>query len=704
LDLPQQDIAALERRTEGWIAGLQLAALSMQGRRDASDLARSFSGSHRHVLDYLIEEVLEQQSDSVQGFLLKTSVLDRLTASLCDALTGHENGQQTLELLERANLFIVPLDQKRCWYRYHHLFADLLRQRLYQSQPEQAPRLHHRASTWYEESGFADEAIAHALRAEDSERAARPVEEHADAVWQSGEHTKLWHWLEELSPESVSSRPSLCIFYAWKMYATGQQDAAEQSLEAAKRVLGLGADLAAGKRSMVQIQAHHLDKDRLQGRIAVIRALLAFFQGDVPDIVHHARRALECLPDFDSAWRSSAAIALGDAYRIEGDIKAAYRARRDALEISRAAGNIYMILVGSMKLAVTMRQQGQLAEAREMCEQQLALAHESGLSHTGVAGGFLAILAEVQAESGDLAGALERARRGVALAERGEDMVVLGWSYLCLMRVLLSARDLADAEQLAQRVKNNAGQAEMPPWIIKTMAAWRARLWLAQDRSEAAARWMAARAPDIDQEPHFLSEFEQIVIARVLIAQRRLEEAATLLQALAESAVTAGRVSRVIEIFILQALLLDAQGDTDQALSTLEPALTLAEPGEFLLIFVDEGPPMARLLCEAATRGIAPEYTRRLLAAFPFAEMEESEPTKPQEASEAELPEPLSERELEVLELIAQGLTNWEIASRLFLSLNTVKAHNRNIYGKLGARNRTQAVVRARALGALPSA
>jgi LuxR family maltose regulon positive regulatory protein len=485
------------------------------------------------------------------------------------------------------------------------------------------------------------------------------------------------------------------------MYATGQRDAAEQTLQAAERALGMSAHFAAGKRPMEQGQAHHPDQDKLQGRIAVIRALLAFFQGDVPTIVHHARRALECLPDLDSAWRSSAAIALGDAYRIEGNIKAAYQARRDALEISRAAGNIYMILVGSMKLAVTMRQQGRLVKAREMCEQQLALAHESGLSHTGVAGGFLAILAEVQAESGDLAGALERARRGVALAERGEDMVVLGWSYLCLMRVLLSARDLEGAEQLAQKVESHTGTAEVPPWIIKTMAAWRARLWLAQDRPEAATRWMAARAPEIDQEPHFLSEFEQIVIVRVLVAQGRLDEAATLLETLAEAAATAERVSRVIEILILQALLLYAQGDIDQALSSLEQALTLAEPGGFFRTFVDEGRPMAHLLYEAAARGIAPEYTRRLLAGFPRAETKESEAAKPQEASQAELIEPLSERELEVLQLVAQGLTNREIASRLFLSVNTVKAHTRNIYGKLGVHNRTQAVARARDLGIL---
>ncbi|MEJ2208084.1 MAG: LuxR C-terminal-related transcriptional regulator [Anaerolineae bacterium] len=701
LDLSAEDIAALERRTEGWIAGLQLAALSMQGRRDAADLVHSFSGSHRYVLDYLIEEVLEQQSHRVQSFLLETSILERLTGPLCDALTGQENGRQTLETLERANLFIVPLDQERRWYRYHRLFADLLRQRLHQSRPEQTARLHHRASTWYEENGFADEAIEHALRAGNIERAARLLEEHADAVWRSGEHYKLWHWLEALPRELVFSRPSLCVLYAWRMYATGQRDAAEQSLQAAERALGTDADLGAAKRASEQGQVHHLEREQLQGRMAVIRALLAFFQGDVPAIVHHARRALELLPEPDSAWRSSATIALGDAYRIEGDIKAAYQARREALELSRAAGNVYMILVGGMKLAVTMRQQGQLTQAREMCEEQLALADECGLSQTGIAGGFWAILAEVLAESGDLAGALERAQRGVALAERGGDMVVLGWSYLCLMRILQSAGDLAGADRLIQKVENNTGTTGMPPWISKTMAAWRARLWLAQGRSEAAAQWMAARKPDVEQEPHFLSEAEQIVMARVLIAQGRLDEAAGLLSALAEAARTSERVSRVIEIRILQSLLLDAKGDTDGALSPLEQALTLAEPGGFLRIFVDEGPPMAHLLYQAGARGIAPAYTRRLLAAFPLAQAEKPEAARPRRASGTALVEPLSERELEVLELVAQGLTNREIAARLFLSVNTVKAHTRNLYAKLDVHSRTQAAARAQDLGLL---
>ena len=307
LDLSAEDISALEGRTEGWITGLHLAAISMQGRHDVSGFINSFTGSHRYVLDYLLEEVLEGQPESVQTFLLQTAILDRLTGPLCDAVrfgsaeppssstenavrfgfaeppAGQDNGQATLEMLERANLFIVPLDQERRWYRYHHLFSDLLRRRLDQSLPDSKPGLHRRASAWYEQNGFADEAIDHALRAADFERTARLIEEHVDAIWQSGEHTKLWRWLEALPAELLCSRPHLCVFYAWNLYVRGRLDAAERSLQAAEQALDAGTDLGE------QGQAPDPDRKQVRGRIAVIRALLAFFRGDVPAIIQHAR-------------------------------------------------------------------------------------------------------------------------------------------------------------------------------------------------------------------------------------------------------------------------------------------------------------------------------------------------------------------------------------------------------------------------------
>jgi LuxR family maltose regulon positive regulatory protein len=374
----------------------------------------------------------------------------------------------------------------------------------------------------------------------------------------------------------------------------------------------------------------------------------------------------------------------------------------EALEASKAAGNIYMILIASVKLAVTMRQQGQLEQVIEANQQQLQLASGNGLSQTAVIGWLLATWGVVLADLNDLDGALQRAEKGVELTERGGDVAMRGWSYVCLTRVLYSRGDMAGAEEIIKRMKIVARESTVPPWITNQMAALQARIWLAQEKLDAAIQWARDHGLTADNEPIYVGGLEYGVLARILLAQGRLEETVTLLQRTLEPAQAGGHTTRVIEILRLQALAYQAAGDTARAMAALERALSLAKPGGFVRIFVDEGPPMARLLYEALTRGIAPDYVRRLLAAFPIAEPEQTGPSRTQ-APKSRLVEPLSERELEVLQLIAEGLTNPEIASRLFLALNTVKAHTRNIYGKLGVHNRTQAVARTRALGILPS-
>jgi LuxR family maltose regulon positive regulatory protein len=507
-----------------------------------------------------------------------------------------------------------------------------------------------------------------------------------------------------LPVELVFSKPHLCIIHAWDLFTSGQHDAAERSLQAAEQALDPSTDRATETSLMERDQPPGSDRMKIQGRVAAIRAFLASYRGDVPGTIQYSRQALEYLPEQDSNWRSTATIALGDAYSFGGELAAAYQARLDALEASKAGGNIYMI--ASLKLADTLRQQGQLQRTIAICQQQLQLAQETGMSQTVVVGWLLAIWGEALAELNDLDRAIHQAMKGVELTERGKDAMVIGWSNLCLTRVLFSRGDMAGAEKIIQKMENIVRKHDVPPFITNPMAAWQARIWLAQDKLTAASQWVQERGLDAEGGSTLLHEMEYMVLARILIAQGLLEEATKVLQHLLETAEAGGHTTRTIEILILQALASQAGGDTTQAMVTLEQALTLAEPGGFIRIFVDEGPPMARLLYEAAARGIMPDYTRKLLAAYEDATKDERRTTEPSPSSSvirpSSLVEPLSERELEVLQLIAQGLSNREISERLFLALSTVKGHNRRIYGKLGVKNRTQAINKARALNILP--
>jgi LuxR family maltose regulon positive regulatory protein len=701
LGLSGEDIDALEALTEGWIAGLQLAALSMQGRDDVRGFIEAFSGSHRFVLDYLVEEVLEEQSEPIQQFLMKTAILDRLTGPLCDALVGEGAGTSTLRILEDRNLFLLPLDAQRRWYRYHHLFRDLLRQRLRQLLPDQVPALHRSASHWYAENGFADQAVEHALQGEDFERAGAMIEAQFEAMYQRGEHMKVRRWLAQLPADLVSADPHLCVLQAWNMFTSGDLAAADQSIECLDEILLASPDhgshgQAAADRPTVS------DRSKLVGRAATIRAFLASYRGDVPRTVQSARLALDHLPKTDLFWRSAAQIAMGDAFANKGDMRAAHQVRKETVVTSRAAGDTYLLMLSHLRLAETLRELGELKQIINLCERQMGYAKEFGISNTVVAGYMLAVWGEVLAELDQLGEGIVRAREGVDLTERGRDVAMVGWSNLCLVRVLFSVGDMAGVEKAVRKIERLALDSEMPTWIPTRMGAWQARMWLKQGRLDAASKWGMERGLDPAQEPMYLREMEYIVLTRILIREGRLQEAMNLLSRLLEGAESGERTSRVIEILILQALAMQAQGDMNRSMGALARGLALAEPLGFVRTFLDEGPPLARLLYEAAARGVAADYTQRLLGAFPLPEAEGATLSRPQ-APASHLVEPLSEREINVLQHIAEGLTNREIAARLFISVNTVKAHTRNIYGKLAVNNRMQAVSKAKAFGILPS-
>ena len=704
LDLSEEDIAALETRTEGWIAGLQLAAISMQGREDATSLIESFTGSHRFVLDYLIEEVLEQQSQSVQTFLLQTSVLERLTGSLCDALTGQQDGQATLEMLEHTNLFIVPLDEERRWYRYHHLFADLLNHRLRQTIPGQISELHRRASEWYEQKDLPSDAIRHAVATEDFERVAALAELTWPAM-SGGFQSIAWlGWVKALPDELVRARPVLSVGYAWAFLNSGKPEDAEARLRDAERWLQPTADkderLEAPSTKMVVVDEEQFVT--LPVSLAAARAYHAQAIGDLSGTVKYARRVLDLVPKGDHQWRGAASSLLGLAQYASGDLEAAHRTFSDGL----AGLDPLDAITGTFVLADIKMALGQLHAAISTYEHSLQLALEHGEPNPLGTEDLFTGISKLHREWGDLEAAAQDLLTGKKL---GEQVELPDWQHRwCIAQARLKETqgDLDDALGLLHEAERLYVRTPVPD--VRPIAALKTRIWVAQGRLTEALGWTRERGLSVDDDLSYLREFEYVTLARVLIAQyksdrveRSIHEAKGLIVRLLKAAEEGRRTGSVIEILVLQALAHETQGNILPALMSLERALTLAQPEGYLRLFVDEGPPMARLLYEALSRGIAPDYVRRLLAAFPIDKPEQVDPSKSQ-APESELVEPLSERELEVLQLIAEGLMNREIADRLYLSLNTVKVHTRTIYGKLGVHNRTQAVAKARALGALP--
>jgi LuxR family maltose regulon positive regulatory protein len=689
LGLSAEDVAVLEVRTEGWIVGLHMAALSMQGRdkEHIAGFVASFTGSHRYSLDYLTGEVLLQQPESVQTFLLRTSILDRLTGSLCDAVTGQSDGQTMLKLLEAANLFIVPLDDERRWYRYHHLFANLLRRQLSKTQPDLLPALHLQASDWYGKTGLVGEAVSHALAAEDVERAARLVERRALAMIFLGELTTLVGLLDALPDEVVRSRPWLCIAHAWALVFAGLLDGVELRLEGAETALDRFGDARRAEGPVLStVEGRHI-----AGHISAIRAYVAALRGDMSRAAELTREALEQLPEEDLAVRGLSAGLLGSVLRWSGDLVAAAQALANAIAITQAASDSHTTVEALNNLAAVQLAQGQLHKTVATCQDALLLAGEyvkRGGRPLPSAGSGYYLMSQVLREWNDLEAALRHAREGIELCEQWGWSEGLAFGYRRLARALQAIGDIDGAHEAIQKARQAA--SDLSPWFGAHMAAHQARLWMAQGNLTAASRWVRESGLSADDEPDHQYMVEYSILVRVLIAQGKLDEALGLLARLLEMAEVAGAILVVIEILALQAMALQAQGKDVQALTALERALSLAEPEGYVRIFIDEGAPMAALLRTVASRGIALDYVGKLLAALG----ETAPPVTP-------LAEPLSERELEVLRLLAAGLSNREIAAELFLAVGTVKKHTSNIYSKLNVSKRTRAVARARELGLL---
>jgi LuxR family maltose regulon positive regulatory protein len=683
LDLSAEDVAILEGRTEGWIAGLQLAALSVRDSGEASSLVTAFSGTNRDVLDFLAEEVLGHQPQDVRGFLLATSILDGLSAPLCDALTGRSDGQSMLERLDRANLFVVPIDGERRRYRYHHLFQDFLRGRLGREDPELVAGLHLRASGWYEENGRISEAIDHALSVPDHDLAARLIEGEVERVVERGEGATALRWLEALPTEAKRRRPRLFAEHVATLVITGRPDDAEPLLKEAERA----AEVGGGE-----------DGRFLSGFVLAVRSWRARLRGDAPEAVGLARRALSLLPVGEVRVRNYAAIRLGDALRAAGELEAAGAAYEEAAEMGRARGHIYGRLAGMVMHARVRSEQGSLREAYEAFRQTMRLLEEEGLELSPAAGVVHVGMADLCYERDDLDGTERELEWGVELAERTGDVGTVVWAYVALSRAMLARGDGDGALDVARRAERVAGDsgADLQMAIA---ASWMARLRLRRGEIAEAAGSEQERAARAGRAAAPVRSEDQLTSARVLHARGRHREALRLLEELREAAEASGRTRDLVEILTLQSLARWASDRKELAVNALAEALALAAPEDYVRTFVDEDKPMAELLSavlEAQQRGrpdppIPAHYLRKLLAAV---ERDDAGVSLPAER----LPEPLSGRELEVLQLVAAGKSNRRVATELFVSVGTVKTHLNNVYRKLDARSRTQAVARGREL------
>ncbi len=690
LDLEAWAIAALERRTEGWVVGLQLAALSLQGGGDVSTFLAAFTGSHRFVLDYLSEEVLSLQPAAVQTFLLHTSILERLSGELCDAVTGQQGSQAMLEALDRANLFVVALDEERGWYRYHHLFAEVLKSRLQQAESTLVAELHRRASAWYEQHEMFAEAIQHALAASDLERAARLIEDHGISFALRGQTHTMLGWLNAL-PEAVIRRHArLGLYSAVMLLFTNQVEAAETRLH----------DLEQG----LQITVPNDQERVIRGQIAILRANLLRSCGDLALALALARRALELLPETDR-FRLPALVGAAHSYLVSGDVTLTAEHVAVATVASvRASGDLFALLQSITCLARLQGLQGHLRRAASTYGEAVrVLPGQGGLQSLLGSPAYYFGLGDLLREWNELDAAERHLVEGMDLVKGTltvfADEVTLG--YIALARLQQARGEYSRALATLDAFMDLARQRHFVPQMLARGMAVRAQVELAQANLTAALRWAAGSGLSLaDEDLSYPREQEYLALARVRIAEARddpaspfLQDTLALLDRLLHDAETKTRLSSVLEILVLRALALSAREDQKYALTTLEHALTRAEAEGYIRLFVDEGGPMRSLLRQAQARGIASDYVAQLLAAF-----DEQHVAGPAISARSTLVEPLTEREREVLHLLSTGASNREIARRLVLSVGTVKKHVYNICGKLGTQSRTQALARARGL------
>ena len=697
LNLSDTDIAALESRTEGWIAGLQLAALSMQGRGDIAGFIRAFTGSHRFVLDYLVEEVLQRQPESIRTFLLQTAILERFCTSLCNEVTERQDGKEVLEVLEHSNLFIIPLDDKRQWYRYHHLFTEVLLAHLQESQLDRVSMLHLRASEWYERNGLRSDAIRHALAGKDLELAAGLIELAGPGTEDGSIHQATWlGWVKILPEELIHARPVLNVWYAYALLGRGNLEAAESRFKNAEQLLE-SAGIMKAQQAVPSIKAASknnqnmviVDQEQfkyLPATIAIGRAYIAQALGNIRDAVRYANQTLELAPEEDNFRHAQASMLLGLSYWASGDLGAAEWVFADYTMRLRAVGNLPDAISTTAVLADIRLALGHLREAIDTVEQCLHFVMDQGEPLPPDTADLHRELSVLYLEQGNLDVAAHHLQLGGELGEKAQLPVLQYRSCIAQARLNQEKGDLDGALMMLDEAERLYIRSPLPD--ICPIPAMKARIWIAQGKLTKASEWVREQGLTPDDDLNYLHEFEHVTLARILIAQYQKERTAASIQLviqfldrLLQAAKNGGRISSVIEILILQALAHQVKGDITPALDSLNHAITLAEKEGFVRVFTNEGKPLSELL-------------KRV-------EKNRSSFLQKQAGSSQRLIDPLSDHELEVLRLLRSELSGPEIARNRMVSLNTIRTHTQHIYAKLGVNNRRAAVRRAEELDLL---
>ena len=693
LSLAMADVTALEARTEGWIAGLQLAALSMQRRTDLPGFIAALRGSRRSILDYLVDEVIAHQSEDVTAFLMQTAVLHRLTASLCNAVTEQSDGQAMLEALERANLFVVPLDDERRWYRYHHLFAEALAHRLEQTQPESVAAVHRRASAWYEGQGMLADAIRHALAAQDVARAVHLLDQHAQTAIMHGKAATVLRWLQAIPVAQVRASPRLCIAAGWAHFI---------ALNAGGRLERIEPALQDAERAIAERSGSWLEREQQLAEVHALRATIAIEQGDTAHGIALAEAALAHLPASNLFLRSSLSYSLGDSYRAGGDTAAAIQAFADARALGETSGSLMTALLASFDLTEVLIEHGHLRQAAATCRAALSLVEpqvgpdDQAVPLTGAA---RIGLAKILYEWNQLDEARAQLEAGIELTRQPGGLGIARHGVLALAFVEQAHGHVDRARTLAEEAEQLARASPRRDALPRLWPA-RVRLWLAQGDLSAARGWGDRSNHDPHQLPLYPEELAYGALARVYLTQPTadmLRQAAALISSALAVAEAHGRTGHIIELLLLEALTLHAQGSLGPALAVFSRSLALAEPEGYMRTFVDAGPALVPLLRAVRAQGIVPMYVKRLLDAC--AREHTPDTVLPSVIHASTLAEPLTPREVEVLQLLVAGLSNAEIAERLVITIGTTKRHVVHIYGKLDVRTRAQAIVKARQLG-----